>query len=140
MLNKERESKFELMRIISMLYIVIGHTLSWGGITSKTNGITTLLIYFIYAMIVVHVNSFVLLTGYYQYKSKFKISKITNLLLLMITYRIVLYIISIILDWQPFEGIYSFIFNMIPISNFSYWFLNIYIILYLISPFLNKMK
>lgn len=138
-MDYKRASNFELMRIISMIFIVIGHTLSWGGITSRTTGITTLIIYFIYAMIVVHVNSFILLTGYYQYKLKFKISKIINLLMLMFSYRVVLYTLSIILGWQQYKGIYSYIFNVLPISNFSYWFLNIYIILYLLSPFLNKL-
>ena len=138
-MDSKRASNFELMRIISMIFIVIGHTLSWGGITSRTSGATQLLIYFIYALIVVHVNSFILLTGYYQYKQEFRVSKVTNLIILMLSYRFILYTLSIILGWQPFNGIYSYIFNILPISNFSYWFLNIYIILYLLSPFLNKL-
>ena len=138
-MDSKRASNFELMRIISMIFIVIGHTLSWGGITSRTSGVTQLLIYFIYALIVVHVNSFILLTGYYQYKQEFRLSKVIKLLILMISYRIILYTLSIILGWQSFNGIYSYIFNILPVSNFSYWFLNIYIILYLLSPFLNKL-
>ena len=57
---KERNSNFELMRIISMLFIVIGHTLSWGGVTSSTDGVLKLIIYIVYSLIAVHVNSFVL--------------------------------------------------------------------------------
>lgn len=72
---RNRNSSFELMRIVSMIFIVIGHTLSWGGVTDSANDFLKLIIYIIYALIVVHVNSFVLLTGYYQVQSKFKIKK-----------------------------------------------------------------
>ena len=139
MIKKERNSNFELMRIISMLLIVIGHTLSWGGITGRTSGITTYFIYIIYALIVVHVNSFVLLTGYYQSNSKFRIIKVINLLLLMLFYRVAFYAFCVLIGWKTFNGWYMFIFDLLPLSNFSYWFLNIYIVLYMIAPFLNKL-
>jgi len=133
----QRKSNFELMRIISMIFIVLGHTLSWGGITDKTYGIVRLLIYFIYSIIVVHVNSYVLLTGYYQSKSKFRISKIVKLVCLMLFYRIFFYCLAIVCGCKQYFGFSDFIFNLLPLSNFSYWFLNVYIILYALSPFLN---
>lgn len=139
MQSENRKSNFELMRIISMLFIVIGHTLSWGGITSRTTGITTLIIYLIYALIAVHVNSFILLTGYYQHDAKFKINKIIQLVALMLFYRIVFYIIGVACGWIVYDGKWLYVFNFLPLSNFSYWYLNIYIILYMLSPFINKL-
>lgn len=134
---RNRNSNFELMRIVSMLFIVIGHTLSWGGVTDSANDFLKLIIYIIYALIVVHVNSFVLLTGYYQVQSKFKIKKVINILILMLFYRIFCLIIAINLDWIQCVGIKDLILKIVPLSNFSYWYLNVYIVLYLISPYLN---
>ena len=134
---KNRNSSFELMRIVSMIFIVIGHTLSWGGVTDSANDFLKLIIYIIYALIVVHVNSFVLLTGYYQVQSKFKIKKVINILILMLFYRIFCLIIAINLDWIQYVGIKDLILKILPLSNFSYWYLNVYIVLYLISPYLN---
>lgn len=134
---RNRNSSFELMRIVSMIFIVIGHTLSWGGVTDSANDFLKLIIYIIYALIVVHVNSFVLLTGYYQVQSKFKIKKVINILILMLFYRIFCLIIAINLDWIQYVGIKDLILKILPLSNFSYWYLNVYIVLYLISPYLN---
>lgn len=134
---RNRNSSFELMRIVSMIFIVIGHTLSWGGVTDSANDFLKLIIYIIYALIVVHVNSFVLLTGYYQVQSKFKIKKVINILILMLFYRFFCLIIAINLDWIQYVGIKDLILKIVPLSNFSYWYLNVYIVLYLISPYLN---
>ena len=134
---RNRNSSFELMRIVSMIFIVIGHTLSWGGVTDSANDFLKLIIYIIYALIVVHVNLFVLLTGYYQVQSKFKIKKVINILILMLFYRIFCLIIAINLDWIQYVGIKDLILKILPLSNFSYWYLNVYIVLYLISPYLN---
>ena len=57
-----RQSNFELMRIVSMLFIIIWHIIVHGGIINCT-GTLKLVIDFIYLFTVVHVNSFVLLTG-----------------------------------------------------------------------------
>lgn len=134
---KNRNSSFELMRILSMIFIVIGHTLSWGGVTDSANDFLKLIIYIIYALIVVHVNSFVLLTGYYQVQSRFKIKKVINILILMLFYRIFCLIIAINLNWIQYVGIKDLILKIVPLSNFSYWYLNVYVVLYLISPYLN---
>ena len=45
---RNRNSSFELMRIVSMIFIVIGHTLSWGGVTDSANDFLKLIIYIIY--------------------------------------------------------------------------------------------
>ena len=68
----KRESNFELLRVICMLMIITGHTFSWGGILNASNPNIASMIYVVYAIILVEVNCFILLTGYFQSKSKFK--------------------------------------------------------------------
>ena len=134
---KKRNSNFELMRIVSMLFIVIGHTLSWGGVTDLSSETLKLLIYIVYALITVHVNSFILLTGYFQLQSKFKSRKVINLLFLMLFYRVFCLFLAWKIGWMQYDGIGSILLKLLPLSNFSYWYLNVYIVLYLLSPYLN---
>lgn len=72
---RNRNSSFELMRIVSMIFIVIGHTLSWGGVTDSANDFLKLIIYIIYALIVVHVNSFVLLTDIIRFNQNLRLKR-----------------------------------------------------------------
>lgn len=134
---KVRQSNFELMRIISMLFIVVWHFLVHGGIWPGTHGVTNNLCTLLAALFLVHVDSFVLLTGYFNYDKEFKLSKIIKLNNQMWFYRVIILIIFI------FGLSFSFtkldIFHMVsPIPRFSdYWFIVTYMILYLISPILN---
>ena len=66
---------FELMRIISMLMIVLWHIIIHGGFDNVVDNYGRLFD-IILAIIIVHVNSFVIfviLMGFFQYKKKFKL-------------------------------------------------------------------
>ena len=63
---KLRQSNFELMRIISMFMIVMWHVIISGVGLSQANNTLTLFLDIIKSVLVVHVNSFVLVTGYFQ--------------------------------------------------------------------------
>ena len=68
-MNKKevRNSNYELMRIISMLFIVLWHVILHGNISSNCANDGILAIFDVMLLfIIVHVNSFVLLTGYFQ--------------------------------------------------------------------------
>ena len=73
---KKRLSNFELMRIISMFLIALWHFLLFGKMEEGTFGVTQNVIILLKAITLVHVNSFVLLTGYFNYDKKFKLSKV----------------------------------------------------------------
>lgn len=82
MIKPERNSNFELMRIISILLIILYHIIFHGNVIQLC---TTQTLKFVFKIIevatLVHVSSFVLLTGYYQSTSQFKqakLWKITN--------------------------------------------------------------
>lgn len=63
---KGRNSNFELLRIVSMFMIVIWHFIIHSGIYYNTSGYSHILIQFVCALLMIHVNSFVLLSGYFQ--------------------------------------------------------------------------
>lgn len=135
--RKNRNSNYELLRIVSMLFIVLWHVLMHGGVLANTTGVVNLLLSLVMTIIVVHVNSFVLVTGYYQSTSKFKLKKLFELLLTLWFYQVGIVLIGTGLGWFHFTPL-RLIFELSPFSIFTYWFINVYLILYCLSPFLNQ--
>ena len=71
-MSKERSSNLELMRIISMFFIVLGHVFLFGKLLEVENKYLLLIYYFFEFILIVHVNSYVLVTGYFQSNSTIK--------------------------------------------------------------------
>jgi len=72
---KIRQSNFELMRIVSMIMIVLWHIIIHGHLIDNTTGGINLFLNLILCLCIVHVNSFVLVTGYFQYDKEFSLKK-----------------------------------------------------------------
>lgn len=142
--NNNRLSNFELMRIISMLFIVFFHVRMHSGVASKAVGNTYLLLEFITNITVVHVNSFVLVSGYFQSKSDVKLSKAISLNNATWFYKSLFMLLAIFLVHYTsitivgdFDTLYKFK-TFMPIDYGIYWYIDTYLLLYLISPLLNK--
>ena len=140
----ERLSNFELMRIISMFFIVLFHVRMHSGIASKVVGNNYLLLEFITNIIVVHVNSFILISGYFQSKSNVKLSKAISLNNAVWFYKTVFMVIAIILvNYTSIKiigdlGALNVFKTFLPLDFGVYWYIDAYLVLYLISPLLNK--
>ena len=139
-----RNSNFELMRIISMIFVVIYHVRMHSGFGSRAIGTVDLVLDFITNIIVVHVNSYILLSGYFQSKSKMKLSKVIKLNNATWFYKVLFLIIALILVNKfgiivegSFEKI-DILKTLSPFDHGIYWFIDCYLVLYLISPILNK--
>lgn len=139
--NKDRKSNFELMRIISMFMIILWHYIMHTDLLSKTDGTLHLFLDILYVSTAIHVNSFILLTGYFNYNKEFKIKKIIPLVTATWFYKAVFALIFSILS-LVFISKFDLLLFLLPL-NYSYrfgnfyWFINIYIALYLLSPFIN---
>lgn len=135
----QRDSKFEILRIICMLMIVAHHLSYHGGyifdsVTAVNRG-------FIDALIVggkIGVNVFVLISGYFLCCSKFKLSKLIKLLFEILFYSFFIYIIFVATRQVQFS-VKNLFYSMAPISSNAYWFMTCYVIMYILSPFINKM-
>ena len=91
---KERNSNHELMRIISMFFIVLYHIILHGYVLNNSQNPTfNHFVNIIIFITMVHVNSFVLLTGYYQCKNTFKQSTLWKLINSTLFYKILIVII-----------------------------------------------
>lgn len=136
--KKIRNSNYELMRIISMFLIVLVHIIIHGHILQNcTNQSLKLIINFIVFFALIHVNSFILVCGYFQSKSTFKQSNLWSIINANWFYRIFIMIILLILGLISVDKV-TFIKEILPININEYWFIKNYILLYCLSPFINK--
>lgn len=136
-MHSKRKSNFELMRIVSMFFIIVWHVIMHGNVINNcTNPILRNLLQMVMFVLVIHVNSFVLLTGYFQSNSKFKIKKCIKLILQILFYIIISLIICIQLKWIKNYNIVTII-NFTTKSIKDYWFINSYLIMYAFSDYIN---
>ena len=138
-MKKVRDSNYELLRIVSMFFIIFYHALVHGHvIDNAANEGIRITAQFIEFFLIIHVNSFVLVTGYYQSKAKFKASKIWFLITSSLFYKILIMVILSLLGIICLTKVEilreSFFLNL----N-QYWFIQCYLFLYCLSPFINKL-
>lgn len=136
-MKKERLSNFELLRIISMLMIIIWHIFIYGVDMNVASPYYKFYFDIFRSIMVVHVNSYVLLTGYFQVTQKFKLSKVIQINNATLFYKIIFFIIFGIIGIAEVNSI-SILRNFFPLDLENYWFIRIYILLYLLSPFYNE--
>lgn len=139
-MTNNRESNYELMRIILMFMVLFWHYIInivfSHNMTSTSHLLWTTLNFFL----IVHIDVFVILTGYFSSrKGNIGITKILKLNNLAYFYKIVFLIIFLVFGLKSFSSLE--LFRIIqPITLFEqYWFIAIYLLLYLVSPYLNKL-
>lgn len=134
---KVRQSNFELMRILSMVFIIIYHILVHGKVLDNTNGVLHLFFILVMSFMLVHVNSFVLLAGYFNYNKDFSWKKFLKSFNQAWFYQIVIVLIAFFTGLSSFSKM-DLLNNLSPFFN-AYWFVFCYLCLYLLSPFLNRL-
>ena len=137
MKNKERNSNYELMRIVSMFMIVLYHFLVHGHVLNNTTGVLNILVNALTILTVVHVNSFILVTGYFQCRSSFKMSKLIKLNNIAWFYKALIAIILCVFGILSLTKV-DLIRFLLPIHYDTYWYIGLFMMLYCISPVLNK--
>lgn len=136
-----RQSNFELLRIISILMIIMHHYAYYVNQNCKVIGfaLNNIVIDFLYIGGKIGVTIFVLIAGYFGIKSEFKTKKLIKLLLEVLFYSLIFLIIDIIINGINSINIDLIKKSLFPITFSLYWFATTYIILYALSPFINKL-
>lgn len=138
-MKKKRQANFELLRILCMYMIVVGHCLFHGRVTAKLGYGTMnyLADYLIQSFSVVHVNCFVMLAGYFAIDKEFRAQRLTRF-----WKQVAFYSVLIFLVYACFAGVGDggvgagdLIHAILPISSASYWFASVYMGLILLMPF-----
>ena len=136
-----RKSNFELLKIVCILMVITLHYLNpsiGGALGNVINGsFNYYIIHFIESLCIVAVNVFIIITGYFSYKkTSIKIAKPLYLFYLSIFYGVIIYFgmlcfSDLSLNFDSLFALSKTIFNR--------WFVIVYIILYLLIPYLNKL-
>lgn len=135
----KRNIGLDILKIIAMIMIVFLHVLSKGRFISDIYNIELYRIAYIFEILfIIAVNCYVLITGYFQIDAKFKIKKVINIWIKVVFYSISIYFFILLFGQKEFN-IKDGIKVIFPILTNEYWFVNCYILLYIFSPFLNKL-
>ena len=133
-LTRERNSNIELLRIICMLGIIIGHCWNpvMGGGANYLGSNNIYIFYFIISMSSCAVNLFVLISGYFMSQTNTRnLIKPILLLVQVILFKLGGFGIKMLFG-VSFSGI-EFIKCFVP----NNYFVLLYIVLYVISPYIN---
>ena len=136
----ERDSSFELLRIISMLSIVFFHFSTHAGFEFdlQSLSVSRFWCYFI-EMGNYGVNIFVLISGYFLVESQSEVFNIKRVLKFwgqIFFYSVLIYILFGIAGISEFS-LKSFVKAVLPITFEQWWFASTYFVLYLLHPYIN---
>lgn len=137
--RKGRSVNLDLLRIVSMMLIILLHSVDHSGVleaSAQASFSMQLYIRTIYMFTQVCVNCFVLISGYFLVQSALHLSKLVALWLEVVFYSLALRILFIVIGIKPFS-LTSIVSCVFPILTGRYWFITIYFGLYLLSPFLK---
>ena len=136
-MKKERNSNFELLRIVSMI-LIVAHHYSIHGEYDTISGlhINKLYVQFLSMGGKLGVNLFVLTTGFFMINSTLKLKSVIKLISQTWFYSISLLFIAYYFNLTPIS-INQIVKSVFPILFSSYWFITVFIVLYLLIPFLN---
>ena len=137
--NNNRNFGIDLLRIIMMFLIVLRHGSYQSGAISIANiPKMNYLIGIVIANISgIAVNCYIIISGYFLCKQKIRFERIFNLYITIIFYSLNIALIALILP--NFHISKKILFHAIfPLCTGFSWFMSYYIVLSIISPFINK--
>lgn len=128
----DRQSNIELLRIVAMSMIVIGHFL-YHGVTKEN------MPRFLYELLYTYcrdgVNLFFLISGFFRIKSTVK--SVARLVFTVLFFECINYLLVYIAVGEVyFDGLLSTLF--FPVSRSPYWFLQVYLFMIICSPLINR--
>lgn len=139
-MTAERNYGIDLLRIISMLFIVVLHTLTHGGVADAVSGnINDYPITLLLTIVWTGVDIFAIISGFVgvNHQSNHRISEFVFLWIRVAFYSGVITLIASFLGEEEMSQ-----FNLIkwfaPISNGSYWYFTSYLFVFLVGPAINK--
>ena len=134
----KRNSNIELLRILSMIMIILGHCNIYGNydITNMNHFFNKFVIGNTY-LGNLGVIIFVLTTGYFMIQKEIRIKKVILFELQVLFYSVGIYILFCVISISNFN-LKEMIKCFFPIITKQYWFFSVYIIFYLFIPYVNK--
>ena len=133
-----RNACIDLLRILLMLFIITGHCVAHTSIRGALSFLSDkwLFTWGVQALTVCAVDCFILITGYFMANKIFKSGHIAKLWLKTWVYSILITGIFFALKLTPFS-VKMTVEAFFPVFGKVWWFITCYIMLYILSPFIN---
>ena len=138
MAGQKRNYGVDLLRIVLMVLIIIGHLYAHTMIRSQLPFLSDKWVFtwITQAVSVCAVDCFVIITGYFMFKATYSLWGVVKLWSKVIFYSIVVTGVlvavgKIAISWSVFLNAFF------PVFRREYWFFTMYMLLYLLIPFLN---
>lgn len=138
-MNKQRESNIELLRLIAIFLIILGH-LSWETqlASPKTLHDPVILIRTFWIGGKFGVNIFMLITSYFLIsKERINNDSLKKLWYTVSFWSLLILLISIIMNLSSIS-ISLILKSIFPVILNNYWYVTVYCMIYIIHPILNK--
>lgn len=137
-MSKSRNSSVELLRILSMLFIICSHFCVHGSFeTQEMSFSINKMVLQIGVLGNLGVDVFVMISGYFLSQTDFRISRIVKVMLQVSFYSISIFFILVGLKIVPFS-IKAAIKSIFPVLFNQYWFATTYVVVCFFSPFMNQ--
>lgn len=137
---KKRDNGLDLLRIVCMLLVVYHHFFDHGGLISGQllpGSPNWFLGELLYPFTLMAVDCFVLLSGYFQCTTRFKLKRVVSVWAQVAVYSVGLYlIVKLLLGGLSVVELAK---SALPVITDQYWFVTAYLLMYMVSPFLNSM-
>lgn len=139
---KNRESNFELLRIIAMLMIILHHVMVHGVLEGgiRTNLTSTDILSFSLASGgKIGVMIFMLITGYFLANKRVVNKKSMEALWIQVfTYSFGIYVAFSLLRAHYTFNLFDFSASLMPVVFSKYWFFTDYLVIVFLAPFINS--
>ena len=133
-----RDSNFELLRIVAILFIISFHCAWEGGFEYPAFCFNKFLVESFHMLGELGVNLFILISGYHMICGSFKIKKLITLLLEVQFYNWICVFFCVHFGTLTLDK-RTVLINFFPVAEYKYWFATVYILIYLFSPCINKL-
>lgn len=141
--NRMRNSNLELLRIITMIFIVAHHYVVNSGLTAMDGPIYSNAVSWKSLFLLVFgawgktgINCFILITGYFMCTSNITCRKYLKLLCEIMFYKIAIYVLFLVFGYETFS-IVSLVKLVLPIISVEQNFTGCFLLFYLCIPFIN---
>ena len=137
-----RNSSFEILRIIAILFIIAHHFAVHSGFDFSNLGSSPVILFnrtwvnFVAQLGKVGVNLFVLISAFFlSSKTAFKTRKVLFILFEMFFFSVIIKVAFFFVDQKEFSQ--DLIWALFPFGRNTWWFMTCYLLLYLLHPLLN---
>ena len=134
---KVRDSRFELVRIVAIIFIILGHILSQSGDVASDLMLNRFFVNYLGNLGRISVNLFLFIGIWFMIDKEFNSIRIVKLWAEVFIYSITIEVVIFVLC-PHFNNLQNVILCLFPVFGKRLWFASIYIILLIFAPLLNE--